>query len=73
MAENTGRVPMPMVGHVTSSYRSATLGRTFGLAMVAGGRERIGARVFAPLPTGTIEAVVTGSVFWDPEGARRDG
>ena len=34
--------PVPMLGHVTSSYRSPTLGRTFALAMVAGGRALIG-------------------------------
>ena len=73
VAEDTGRIPMPMIGHVTSSYRSATLGRTFALAMVADGRGRIGTNVFAPLPNGTIEAQVTEPVFWDPEGARRDG
>ncbi len=32
----------PMLGHVTSSYRSAALGRTFALALVKGGRDRIG-------------------------------
>ena len=31
-----------MQGHVTSSYRSAALGRPFALALVRGGRERIG-------------------------------
>ena len=74
VAEDTGRTPVPMIGHVTSSYRSATLGRTFSLAMVAGGRELIGGRVVAPMPGGgAIEAEVTAPVFWDPEGARRDG
>ena len=73
VAEDTGRIPMPMIGHVTSSYRSATLGRTFALAMVAGGRELIGSKVFAPLPEGTIEAEITSPMFWDPEGTRRDG
>ena len=29
--------PVPMLGHVTSSYRSAELGRTFALALVKGG------------------------------------
>ena len=29
-------VPMTMIGHVTSSYRSAALGRTFALALVKG-------------------------------------
>jgi sarcosine oxidase subunit alpha len=66
--------PVPMVGHVTSSYRSAALGRTFALALVKGGRDRIGERLRAPLLDGTvIEAEVTGSVVFDPENARRDG
>ena len=32
--------PVPMLGHVTSSYRSAALGRTFALALVRSGRDR---------------------------------
>lgn len=71
--EDTGRIPMPMVGHVTSSYRSAALGRTFALALVAGGHERHGDTVFAPLVDRTIAATITAPVFYDPEGARRDG
>ena len=41
-----GATPVPMLGHVTSSYRSAALGRTFALALVKGGRDRIGQRVW---------------------------
>ena len=49
LVRGTGGSPMPMVGHVTSSYRSAALGRTFALAMLEGGRaaRRNGVR---PLP-----------------------
>ena len=65
--------PIPMAGHVTSSYRSAALGRTFALAMVEGGRSRIGERVFAPLPDRTIAATIHDSVLFDPENVRRDG
>jgi sarcosine oxidase subunit alpha len=65
--------PVPMLGHVTSSYRSAELGRPFALALVKGGRSRIGDTVHVPV-NGTLVAVqVTGSVLVDPEGARRDG
>jgi sarcosine oxidase, subunit alpha len=65
--------PVPMLGHVTSSYRSAELGRPFGLALVKGGRSRIGDTLHVPVD-GTLVAVeVTGSVLVDPEGARRDG
>jgi sarcosine oxidase subunit alpha len=69
--------PVPMLGHVTSSYESATLGRTFALALLASGRERIGSTVYARSSTGTagaaIPATVTKPIFYDPEGARRDG
>ncbi|MDP9399997.1 MAG: ferredoxin, partial [Actinomycetota bacterium] len=66
-------VPMPMVGHVTSSYHSVALGRTFALALVKGGVERVGETVHAPLPSGTVAATVTEPVLLDPEGRRRDG
>jgi sarcosine oxidase, subunit alpha len=66
-------IPTPMVGHVTSSYRSAALGRTFALAMVKAGRSRIGERVYAPLADRTIAATIHDSVLFDPENRRRDG
>jgi sarcosine oxidase subunit alpha len=62
-----------MVGHVTSSYVSATLGVPFALAMVERGRERIGQTLVAPLPQLEVAARVVDPVFYDPEGARRDG
>jgi sarcosine oxidase, subunit alpha len=64
---------VPMLGHVTSSYRSAALGRTFALALIAGGRERVGGLVVAPTLDGPIEAEVVRPVFHDPGGERRDG
>ena len=67
------RVPVPMVGHVTSSYRSAALGRTFALALVNGGRARVGEIVRAPLKDHVVDAVITSSVMFDPENRRRDG
>jgi sarcosine oxidase subunit alpha len=66
-------VPMTMIGHVTSSYHSATLGRSIALALVQGGRELVGETLFVPMPGRTIAAKVTGSVFYDPEGSRLDG
>jgi sarcosine oxidase subunit alpha len=66
--------PVPMVGHVTSSYRSAALGRTFALALVESGRSRVGEVVYAPLLAGgAIAAAIAEPVLYDPEGARRDG
>ncbi|WP_344741418.1 glycine cleavage T C-terminal barrel domain-containing protein, partial [Pseudonocardia halophobica] len=65
--------PVPMLGHVTSSYRSAALGRTFALALVKGGHARIGERLTVPVDGALVPVEVTGSVLFDPEGSRRDG
>lgn len=66
-------IPMKMVGHVTSSYMSASLGHSFALAVVKGGLKRMGERVFAPLADGSvIEAEVCSSVFYDPKGDRQN-
>lgn len=63
----------PTLGHVTSAYRSATLGRTFGLGLLATGEQRHGATVYAVDADEVIEVSVTSPVFYDEEGARRDG
>ena len=39
--------PVPMLGHVTSSYHSEALGRGFALAMIRSGRDRIGQHLYA--------------------------
>jgi sarcosine oxidase subunit alpha len=62
-----------MLGHVTSSYRSAALGRTFALALVRGGRDRIGQHVLAPLVDAEVQAEIVDPVVFDPENRRRDG
>ena len=72
-AEAPTEPPVPMLGHVTSSYRSAALGRTFALALVTSGRDRLGQVLHAPLGDRTIAATVTEPVLYDPEGTRRDG
>ncbi|OMH23114.1 ferredoxin [Tersicoccus phoenicis] len=70
---STDRTPVPMVGHVTSSYRSQALERPFGLALIKGGRERLGTRLLAPVGGDLVEVEVGATVLYDPEGARRDG
>jgi sarcosine oxidase subunit alpha len=65
--------PVPMLGHVTSSYRSAELGRPFALALVRAGRSRVGQTVHVPVGGALVPVEITGSVLVDPEGARRDG
>ena len=65
--------PMTMLGHVTSSFWSPTLGRGFGLAMVKGGLARKGQTLYAPLGSDLVPVTIVDPVFYDPEGARRDG
>ncbi|MDE2435961.1 MAG: (2Fe-2S)-binding protein [Sphingomonadales bacterium] len=66
-------IPMKMIGHVTSSYWSATLGRSVALALVQGGHERMGETLHVPMPGKTIAAKVSGMVFHDPDGSRLNG
>ena len=51
------RPPAPIIGHVTSSYHSAALGRSIALALVKGGRARHGATLYAPRRDGGNPAV----------------
>jgi len=65
--------PMKLIGHVTSSYASSVLGQPIALALVAGGRARMGQTLYIPMPGGDIEVEVTSPVFYDPTGARING
>ncbi|MGC7101654.1 2Fe-2S iron-sulfur cluster-binding protein [Amycolatopsis lurida] len=65
--------PVPMLGHVTSSYHSAELARPFALALVKNGRARIGDVVHVPVGGALVPALIGETVLVDPEGARRDG
>ena len=65
--------PVPMLGHVTSSYRSPILERTFALAMLKDGRAKHGDTVWAASGGHAIACEVTGPVVYDPGDSRRDG
>jgi sarcosine oxidase subunit alpha len=65
--------PMKMVGHVTSSYWSANCNRSIALALVSGGRTRMGTRVFVTTPGGFTPAHVVEPAFVDPKGERVHG
>ena len=73
VSDASASVPVPMHGHVTSSYFSANLNRSIALALVKGGRNRKGEKVEVPLVSGrAIKAVIADPVFIDPEGARQN-
>ncbi|MBU3740601.1 MAG: sarcosine oxidase subunit alpha, partial [Rhodoferax sp.] len=67
------RVPVPMLGHVTSSYFSPTLQRSIAMAVVKGGHGRMGESVQVPLADGRVlKAVLTSTVFLDPKSERQN-
>jgi sarcosine oxidase, subunit alpha len=67
------RLPVPTLGHVTSSYHSQALGRPFALGLVADGRNRMGETLLAPVDGHTVQVEVVTPVLYDPEGTKRDG
>jgi sarcosine oxidase subunit alpha len=67
------RPPLRPIGHVTSSYYSAILDRSIALAMIAGGRSRVGQTLSALTAEGDAAVEVASPVFYDPEGARLNG
>ena len=65
--------PMEMIGQVTSSYKSPTLGRSIAMALIENGRNRMGETISFPLPGGkVVRAKITDTVFYDKEGAKLD-
>ncbi len=61
--------PVPMLGHVTSSYFSPNLERSIAMALVRGGRSRMGERLWASRRDGApIPATVTATDFLGQNG-----
>jgi len=69
-AKSGQKPPMELIGHVTSSYASSVLGHSIALALIEGGRARLGQTLYVPMPNGDLEVEVTSPVFYDPAGAR---
>jgi len=66
------KTPVPMCGHVTSSYMSACLERPIALALVERGRARKGETVYAALAgRDALPVEIVSPVFYDPEGERQ--
>lgn len=64
--------PVEMLGHVTSSYYSATLGHSIAMGYIKDGLNRMGETVYYPLADGRIiQAEICSPIFYDPKGARQ--
>ena len=70
LVERETSLPMSMVGHVTSSYYSPNLGRSFALALVKGGLKKKGRKLYAPMSNKTVEVEISNPVFIDPSNKR---
>ncbi len=66
-------IPMPMIGHVSSSYWSECLGHSIAMALVTNGHSRMGETIFIPMPDEIIKAEICSPIFYDPEGGRTNG
>ena len=74
VAEVRETPPMPMLGHVTSSYMSPNLNRSIAMALLRDGRNKIGQQVNLKLIDGrVVKATVADAVFYDKEGAQARG
>ncbi len=70
VADPNQPIPMDMIGHVTSSYWSESLGRSIAMALVEGGFDKEGEDVFVPMIGKTHKAKIVSPVFYDPKGER---
>ena len=68
--EVKSKLPMDMIGHITSSYYSPNLNKSIALAVIKNGKKLKGKRLFVPMPNKTIEVTVSDTVFLDKEGNR---
>jgi sarcosine oxidase subunit alpha len=65
--------PVPMCGHVSSSYMSACLGHPIALALVAGGHSRKDETIYASLADGSAMPVrIVSPVFYDQKNERQN-
>jgi len=62
--------PIEMLGHVTSSYFSPNLNKSIALAVIRGGKNMMGKKLFVPMEGRSINVTVTDPVFLDKENKR---
>ena len=62
--------PVEMLGHVTSSYFSPNLNKSIALAVVRGGKDMMGKKLFIPMEDKTINVTVSNPVFFDQTNER---
>ena len=67
---DTNFKPVEMLGHVTSSYYSPNLNKSIALAVVRGGKNMMGKKLFIPMENKNINVTIVDPVFFDKENVR---
>jgi sarcosine oxidase subunit alpha len=67
---NINQKPVEMLGHVTSSYYSPNLNKSIALAVVRGGKNMLGQKLFIPMENKNINVTIVNPVFFDKENER---
>ena len=62
--------PVEMLGHVTSSYFSPNLKKSIALAVVRGGKDMMGKKLFVPMENKNINVTVANPVIYDDKNER---
>lgn len=70
VADSNQPIPMDMIGFVTSSYWSETLGHSIAMALIEDGFDKMDETLFVPMENETIAVEVCSPIFLDQEGAR---
>jgi sarcosine oxidase subunit alpha len=70
VADPHQKIPMKMLGHVSSAYWSESCGHSIALAVIEDGRALKGKTLYVPMEDRTIEVQVTDPVFVDQDGGR---
>ena len=67
---DTNLKPVKMLGHITSSYYSPNLNKSIALAVVRGGKNMMGQKLFIPMENKNINVTIVDPVFFDKENER---
>jgi sarcosine oxidase subunit alpha len=62
-----------IIGHITSTYFSPTLGRSIAMALIEGGLDRVEEIIDFSVDHATVtRARVVDPIFYDPEGEKQN-
>ncbi len=70
IVSDINKLPIEMLGHVTSSYYSPNLNKSIALGVVRGGKNMMGQKLIIPMEKKNINVTVADPVFLDKENKK---